>query len=334
MIAYDQIQQVHLEISSLCNARCPLCPRNFRGYQYNDGYVETNLTLDNVKYIFTSEFLKQLKKIWINGNFGDVVMNPESPDIIEYFRSQNENLEILISTNGSARSKSFWQSLAKAGATVQFCLDGLEDTHHLYRQNTNWDTILKNAKTFMEAGGVAVWKMIRFDHNQHQIPECQELSKKLGFTSFELLDQGRDTGPVYDKQGKLVHVLGKYTGQTDFQVLFHKKKTDVVLLEDILPDVKTHNNISCFTKNAGSIYISSTGEVYPCCFTGFSPKTYGKGEYHQAVNAQLAPLMHNNNALQYSLKECIAWFNQVEESWTKDSFENGRLVVCNDNCGA
>jgi MoaA/NifB/PqqE/SkfB family radical SAM enzyme len=334
MIAYDQIKHVHLEISSLCNARCPLCPRNFRGYPHNDGYVETNLTLYNARRIFTSDFLQQIQSILINGNFGDVVMNPESPDIIEYFRSQNENLEILISTNGSARSKSFWQSLAKAGATVQFCLDGLENTHHLYRQNTNWNTILKNAKTFMEAGGVAVWKMIRFDHNQHEIPECQELSKKLGFTSFELLDQGRDTGPVYDKQGKLVHVLGKYTGQTDFQVLFHKKKTDMVLLEDILPDVKTHNNISCFTKNAGSIYISSTGEVYPCCFTGFSPKTYGKGEYHQAVNAQLAPLMHNNNALQHSLKECIAWFTRVEESWNKDSFENGRLVVCNDNCGA
>lgn len=333
MIAYDQIRAVHLEISSLCNARCPQCPRNFHGYPHNDGYVETNLSLDNAKHIFSPNFLQQLQEILINGNFGDAVMNFETPDIIEYFRSQNAYLKIVISTNGSARGKSFWQRLAKTGAIVQFCLDGLEDTHHLYRQNTNWRTILKNAKIFMDAGGAATWKMIKFDHNQHQIQECRELSEKLGFSNFELVDHGRNTGPVYNKHGKLVHVLGKYTGQTDLQVLFHQKKY-MVLLEDILPYVKTHNNISCFTKNTRSIYISSTGEVYPCCFTGFSPRTYGKGEYLQAINAQLAPLTHNNNALQYSLEECIAWFNRVEESWNKDSFENGRLVVCNDNCGA
>jgi MoaA/NifB/PqqE/SkfB family radical SAM enzyme len=146
MIAIDQIRAVHLEISSLCNARCPLCYRNFHGYPHNDGYVETNFSLDNAKHIFSPNFLQQLQEILINGNFGDAVMNPETPDIIEYFRSQNAYLKIDISTNGSARSKSFWQRLAKVGAAVQFCLDGLEDTHHLYRQNTNWRTILKNAR--------------------------------------------------------------------------------------------------------------------------------------------------------------------------------------------
>jgi hypothetical protein len=74
--------------------------------------------------------------------------------------------------------------------------------------------------------------------------------------------------------------------------------------------------------------------VYPCCYTGFSTKTFGRGEYNTAVNAQIAPLIGNNNALEYSLEECISWFNHVEESWAKDSFENGRLVVCNDKCGS
>ena len=109
MIFHDLIREVHLEISSLCNARCPLCPRNFRGYPYNDGYVEANLTLDNAKHIFTSTFLKQLNRIWINGNFGDAVMNPETPDIVEYFRPHNKDLIIDVSTNGSARDENFWR---------------------------------------------------------------------------------------------------------------------------------------------------------------------------------------------------------------------------------
>ena len=330
MIKFNEIQDVHLEISSLCNARCPLCPRNFRGYPYNDGYIETNLSLESCKKIFTPKFLKQLNRIYINGNFGDAVMNPETPDIIEYFYLQNPNLKLEMSTNGSARGKDFWQRLA-GKAEVQFCLDGLEDTHHLYRQNTSWSTIIDNAKTFIAVGGQAIWKMIEFDHNKHQIEACKQLSKELGFIWFSLVDQGRNIGPVYDKHGKLTHVIGNYNGIKEFEFLFHKKKTDLVLLEDITPSQRT--KLDCYTKKAKSIYISSTGEVYPCCFLGISPKTYGHGEYLQAVNAQISPLVKNNNALDYSLEECINWFNDVKRSWSIDTYKNGRLVACYDNCG-
>lgn len=333
MISLKDIRDIHLEISSMCNARCPLCPRNFRGYPYNNGYVETNLTLTNAQHIFLPALLKQLTRIWINGNFGDAVMNPETPDIVEYFRSHNKDLIIDISTNGSARNQDFWIRLAQAKSNVSFCLDGLEDTHHLYRQSTNWLTIINNAKIFISAGGNAIWKMIPFDHNQHQIEECKTLSKQLGFTQFALVPDGRDKGPVFDKQGNLIHVLGNYQEETSFEVLFHKKKTDMILLEDIVDNVTKHENINCYTKQERSIYINSIGDVYPCCWTGFNPKTYGKGDYHQAVNAQLMPLINNNNALENSLEECLKWFNKIEASWTKDTFENGRLVCCNDNCG-
>jgi len=334
MIKFDEIREVHLEISSLCNARCPLCPRNFRGYPYNDGYVEANLTLDNAKHIFTPAFLKQLNRIFVNGNFGDAVMNPETPDIVEYFKSQNKNLIIDISTNASARDHEFWTRLGQAGIEVQFCLDGLEDTHHLYRQNTSWSTIINNAKIFIASGGQAVWNMIRFDHNLHQIDACKAMSEELGFTRFDIIHDGRDNGPVYDKHGNLLHVIGNYQGETDFKILFHKKRTNSILLEDIIPFVTPHTKITCYTKQAKSIFISSTGYAYPCCWTAFSPKTYGRGEYLQAVNTQLKPLIYNNNALEYSLLDCIEWFNLIEESWIKDAFENGRLVCCNDNCGS
>lgn len=330
MILLDEIKDVHLELSSLCNARCPLCPRNFRGYPYNDGYVETNLSLSACQHIFTPELLKQLERIQINGNFGDAVMNPETPEIVDYFYSQNPNLNIEISTNGSARDKHFWQRLV-GKAKIQFCLDGLGDTHHLYRQNTSWNTVINNAKIFIKSGGYAVWKMLKFDHNKHQIEACEQLSIELGFAAFELVNTVRDTGPAFDKHGNLDHIIGNYTGETNFEVLFHKKKTDVVSLEHITVDQYT--KLNCKSKQRKSIYISSTGEVYPCCWLGHSPKTYGHGEFMQVLNAQVAPLVKNNNALMYSLEECIKWFNQVEESWDIDSYKEGRLITCSVNCG-
>jgi MoaA/NifB/PqqE/SkfB family radical SAM enzyme len=334
MIAFDTIRDVHLEISSLCNASCPWCPRTFWGYPYNGGYPEVNMTLANAKTIFSQAFLQQLTSIRINGNFGDIVMNPEGADVVEYFRNANPDLAITISTNGAARAREFWQKLAKNQASVAFCLDGLEDTHHLYRQNTTWSTIVKNAQTFIAAGGVAKWKFIKFKHNLHQVDACRKLSVELGFADFELVDDGRNTAPVFNRAGELTHVLGDYTGEREFEILFHKKKTDLILLEDIVADRTPKRQIQCRAQQSKSIYISANGEVSPCCWTGFYPNTYGAGQYHAAANAQLMPLIAKNNALKYTLSECIEWFSNITRCWDKHTYEQGRLVICDDVCGS
>lgn len=333
MIDYHDIRDVHLEISTLCNAACPWCPRTFWGYPYNGGYPELNLSLNSAKKIFQPEFLKQLKSIRINGNYGDIVMNPDTPDIVDYFLEQNPLLKITISTNGSAQSKEFWQRLAMPGVTVFFALDGLEDTHRLYRQNTIWHRIIENAQTFIDAGGLAVWKMIEFKHNQHQVDACKAMSQKMGFFDFALIKSTRTSAPVFDRNGELVHVMGDYTGETDFEILFHKKTNDEVLLDDVLPGKTPCKKIDCETIKLKSIYIAANGDVSPCCYTGFYPKTYGHGQYHQAANAQLVPLILKNNALEYPLEECIQWFRSIEKSWEIQDYHQGRLLVCDDNCG-
>lgn len=331
MYNIQDIKHVHLEISSRCNASCPLCPRNFYGYPYNDGYVEHDMTLEQARRIFEPAFLSQIKEIYINGNFGDAVMNPDTVAIVQYFRNSNPDLNILVSTNAGARDRAFWTDLAHAGAVIHFCIDGLEDTHSLYRQNTLYSTVIRNAQIFIEAGGRAIWKMIKFDHNQHQWDEAKQRSQALGFQQFLLVDHGRNQGPVYDKQGQLIHVMGE-PAVTEFPVLFHSRRTDEVLLEDIIPG-RTVKKISCDVKKRKSIYISSTGDVYPCCFLGFNPRTYGHGNYHQAANAQFRHLINSNNALEHGLAECITWFSDIEKTWEIPEFQQGRLVICNEVCG-
>jgi len=333
MISYEDIRDVHLEISTLCNAACPWCPRNFWGYPHNNGYPEVSLSLPQSKKIFSPDFLRQLSSIRINGNFGDIVMNTDGADIVEYFREHNKKLQIHVSTNGAARDPEFWQRLARANCEVSFGLDGLGDTHKLYRQNTQWSTVIRNAKFFIDAGGAAIWKMIKFKHNLHQVKECRELSKTLGFQNFELIDHGRDTAPVFNKHGKLTHVLGDYRGETEFNVLFQNKKHDTVLIEDITSDRVPKTKILCETKKLKSIYIAANGDVSPCCWIGHFPQTYGKGQYHEAINSQLVPLIYKNNALEYPLQECIDWFVDIEKSWKIGQYSDGRLIVCDDNCG-
>lgn len=327
MFSINQIRHIELELSSYCNASCPLCPRNLFGYEDIElGYTKKHLTLDEIKKIFSKEFLTQIEYITFEGNFGDPMMNPELISIIEYL-----DKPIDIYTNASLQTDKFWKQLALYPVTVFFALDGLEDTHRIYRRKTNYNKILKNAKVFIEAGGNAIWKMIQFDHNKHQILGAKKLSIELGFKKFELVDHGRNNGPVFDSGGKLEYVIGNFSGNLDLNHYIDLINTGDILIEDISDTPK--KSIHCVSKNNSSIYVSSTGEVYPCCFMGFSPKTFGHGRWHQAVNTQLLEIIKNNNALIENLEKCIEWFNEIPSCWNRDTFQNGRLVVCDSSCG-
>jgi hypothetical protein len=336
----ESVRDLHLEISSLCNAACPLCPRNFSGYPHNAGYDEHNMTVQEAQKIFPAEFVKQLRHITINGNFGDAVMNPDTVPIVNYFKFHNPGLHISISTNGAARDARFWQALAAEGAEVSFCIDGIDDyTHTLYRRNTVYSTVMKNSATFIAAGGRANWKMIDFEHNRDQQESARKLSAQRGFANFFLTNDGRDSGPVYNNNGDLIYIIGE--SKINFTP---SKRIEPAIDRDHSPQYQSNQivwvnksqikNINCQVAKSRSIYVSSTGDVFPCCYTGLNPTRYRNNTDIGYSMEQINHVMSKNNALEYDLTTCIEWFDHVESSWQIDSFENGRLLICNNICGS
>lgn len=323
MYQLSDIVALDIELSSRCNAECPLCPRNFHGYPENRGYPEHDMTLAEAQHILRPDFLRQLKSIWINGNFGDMLMNPDTVDIIKYIKLHS-SADIAISTNGGARNRAFWQDLAKLQTTVHFCIDGLEDTHSIYRKNTVYSVVMANAQAFIAAGGRAVWKMTRFDHNIHQIDTAKQLAKQLGFVQHDLIDHGRNQSPVFNKQKELVYIIGQFP-KTSFEILQNARFDKTFTIPK-----KPASKITCKAQTKKELYINSTGDVYPCCFLGYHPNTYEKGmnTYWGLVNQELAPLAVNHNALQHSLEECINWFNNITPTWESDP-----VRMCNEACG-
>ena len=327
MIQYRDIRSVHLEVSTRCNAACPDCPRNFRGVDVVDTYPVLDMKLAQVKKVFPVEFVQQLDNLLINGNYGDFVTAADGLDIVEYFLSCNPALQIEISSNASARPK-IWTRLGELGITVDFRLDGLKDTHHLYRQNTDWDLVIDNAKKFIAAGGNAIWAMIKFKHNEHQIDACEQLSKELGFSKFWLVDNGRNSFPVFTPDRKLSHIIGDYHGSTDFSELhsisqYYKIQPDTALKDEI-----DDRQIDCYSTRNKEIYINANGEVYPCCWLGFYPQ-HGLS---RPSNLQLRPIISNNNAIEYGIEAAIEWFNGIEQSW-KLTVPQGKIYTCNETCG-
>jgi sulfatase maturation enzyme AslB (radical SAM superfamily) len=306
--------------------------RNFQGYDYNSGYPLTELTLAQFKQIFTPTFLKQLKTVLFNGNLGDFGLARDAKEIVKYV--VDHNVPVTITTNGSMRSPEWWAELALPGVVIGFALDGLEDTHGLYRQDTNWHSIIANAGAFIRAGGTATWRFITFDHNRHQIEQCKQLARELGFSSFIDISEGRDQTLVYTRTGKYSHQIGKLYPE--------EVKDSPPLIKDLIeshvtwfdhrtvvnPKDTTPFNFVCEHLTQKELYVAADGTVYPCCFLGFYPTTM-----HHPGNSQLKQLVKENSALEYGLEHTLQWFDKVEQSWSRNSIADGRLYQCVNSCG-
>jgi hypothetical protein len=50
-------------------------------------------------------------------------------------------------------------------------------------------------------------------------------------------------------------------------------------------------------------------------------------------NKELAPMVKENNALEYSLEHCLEWFESIEQAWNHSSIAEGRPYQCVSTCG-
>lgn len=346
MLSYADLRSIHIELTTRCNARCPMCMRNYRGLDYNSGYPLCELTLDNFKKIVTPEVLQHLIRpmphdpvndgtfrskypgfmgLLFNGNLGDFASASDAVDIVEYVSQYN--VPVRIQTNGSARSPEWWARLAFPNVVVGFALDGLADTHSLYRQDTDWHRVIRNASALIAAGGRAWWRFIPFDHNRHQKQQCEQLSRELGFENFVEIYDGRDTTPVFDRRGNFSHSIGVPYSNVDISTLLHSHIANLISVPRHANDIE-NLKIGCIHKKNREIYLAADGSIYPCCFLGFYPKTM-----NHPGNQQLSPMVQENNALEFGLEHCMQWFNTVEQSWSRPSIQQGRLYQCVASCG-
>lgn len=194
MYHYEEIKTVHLEMTEACNASCPMCARNLNGGEVSPLLHGAELTISDIEQIFPPEFIKQLDRLYMCGNYGDPAVAKDTLEAFAYFREHNAKINLSMHTNGSMKKPEWWAELAgvigRKGYVI-FGLDGLEDTNHLYRQGTVWSKIMENAQAFIAAGGRARWDYIVFAHNEHQVETARSLAESMGFEKFNVKKSNR-----------------------------------------------------------------------------------------------------------------------------------------------
>ena len=184
-----------LEPTSRCNLACPQCSRVLDG-KLNPDLPQIELSQDQVEHIFGDGIGPRLREVYCSGNFGDPSTFSHLHWMIRYLRKQGLP-KFYFSTNGSLHSPDWWAELGRLmnqpEDTIQFSIDGLEETNAIYRVNSNFEKIMRNVRAFIQAGGRAQWDFLVFLHNEHEVEEARERARSEGFVAFNL----KRTGPVF-----------------------------------------------------------------------------------------------------------------------------------------
>ncbi len=356
----DYPSTIHMEPTKACNARCPQCGRTMNNTletmpNLNDkDEIDPDWIYDKLK---TDKFFSKVKNIHINGNHGDIVMHSNPKKLIEKLIAAGIRV-ISISTNGSGLSTSFWKWASQIHKTnkkfnVTFAIDGLHDTHHLYRRNTRLDTVLKNLRTFANGGGWANVVVNVNGNNKHQVDDIKKLAVEHGAknfwirynerfkTNFEIC-YDKDFNPEYellsaDQKSEIDTEKNRPISQAHWAILREKfgKQFPVEKSRHKIPYIKS--NITCQISTKGSFtsfYLSADGRLWPCCWTevDFTHKTLfdKKSDWIDRYYYEMED-PYFNSLYHYSSHDILKLdcFSKLSETWKSDQC----MGFCSKFCG-
>jgi MoaA/NifB/PqqE/SkfB family radical SAM enzyme len=269
------------------------------------------------------------------GSIDEPITHPEFFEILKEAYKINPYYTIHIHTNGSIRSENEWKELAvlllkfKSPHMTLFSIDGLKDTNHIYRQNTDYDKIIKNSQAFIDAGGYAVWQFLIFPWNSHQINEAKDISIKMKFKEFHsrhdrsiVTSLGLEN--INEKKLKNQSGTSEYSGSLD----------DLIQSYENLNDVE----ISCNNQQYGMYFLSFDSKLWPCCFipNGYLQLQQEKVDF---LRKRIDNVYSKdfNDLTKKSVREILDssfYKNDLVESWNNSVSTGpcGKITRCAETC--
>jgi len=269
------LEHWHIELCSKCSLKCPRCSRQ----EVPEGLVNRDLSLEWFKNNFTGRLLTDVRKLTFCGDDGDPIYAKDFLKILSWLRENNNEVQFVIVTNGSYKTKKWWEqldSVLNEKDHIHFSLDGWDqESNNIYRVNCNWFSIMTGIDVMRKSKAHKTWAAIAFKFNEHKIFDMQEMAKKLAFDSFQLtlsskFGKNYDTYPKDDPlqpSDKFI-ASGRFTRTT--VGLSGKKWHDNCV--DIFTKRFYNKNSTpsiiplCMIGNKG-LYLNAKGKFYPCCWT-------------------------------------------------------------------
>ena len=342
----NEITQIHFEHTSKCNLLCPQCARVTDDGTVNPYMPIDEMSLDDYKRILTPDVVKHVNHVFWCGNYGDSIASNNFLECLEFVKSTGiEGIGIV--TNASARTPDWWRKLANIlngpKQSITISVDGLKDTNHLYRFNSNWNKIIENVTAFIEAGGEVHWDYLIFDHNIHQVSEAKELAKSLGVKSINFKNTSRFVKvEEFNKASNDALTVKTRKSEHTISSKENKNKSKYDQIIDKFGSFQTYVDqtpITCKYKKKNMIYIDFEAKAWPCCWVGTNRYSTGRKNIQtkQIIDLQERYGKDFNSTKIYSLKEIMEhkfYNNDLVSSWSnKMNDKNPKLFTCGRTCG-
>ena len=338
MTFYQTVKTIQIETSSMCNAACPQCLREWWDGDHSR-IKQTYIPTEFYETRIPQHVYDNLEKINFCGTVGDPCTAPNFIDVCRVVKKKNPNIEISIATNGGMKNTEWWDELASVLTDrdhVIFGIDGLADTNHIYRVNVRWEKLMRNVKAFIKAGGKAYWQFISFAHNEHQIPLAEQMSKDMGFINFFTIYNNRFV--VEDLFGKKSVGAGGVPlmppkAEQEQSILLRRKKPMPTEPEEWMRTAEKQC-IKCQAQETKEAYIDAETHLFPCCYLAgakftLDPTDTNDGYYNHWSSDGADSIKLSLNDWDEILS--CNYYKNLEKSWSQ-KFGEGRLLVCSGVC--
>ena len=175
-------RMIDLEVSRLCNLKCPGCLRNADSSLCHEG--EPYCTLDRVKDIM--EEIPSLRGFNFMGD-GEPLCNPEFQDIVKYIGSKK--IDILLTTNGLLATRKIVDDLVKSGVyRIHMSIDGADkETYETIRAGGEFGKAIENLKMIASSGVALCVNVMMYEETMEQMPKMVRLCKDAGVKEITFL---------------------------------------------------------------------------------------------------------------------------------------------------
>jgi len=282
---------LHIETTTRCTLACPACPRTTWRDILKKPVPKNDLDVDLLARFLDCPGGKQITKFLLCGDYGDSIYYPDLFRLIEKFRDQ---VSFYLVTNGSRQTERFWNRLSgmlTENDTVVFSIDGLEDTNHLYRINSDWASIMKGLDIVIKSPAKVHWKTIVFNFNYNKLKDIKNFAESKG-TTFHAEKTHRYGNAQLEPPEAFI--------QTNhlFSDTFINDQIEIEIEPRCEKDAKV---------------ITSDGYLSPCDWIR-NPKTFYKSQLWKQKERWLDKVKMENNTFDRAIMVIRDWENYVRQN--------------------
>lgn len=193
-------RQIRLEASSACQLRCPSCPTTSKVTKpvIGTGWLTFN---DFRKLVDDSPWVEEIEL----SNYGEMFLNPQLPQIMEYAHERGLVLTCDNGTNFNYVSEEAVEALARFRFRSITCsIDGASaETYGVYRIGGDFQRVIANIRRlnhykehYQSPLPFLTWQFVVFGHNEHELPAARQLARELGMRFYGKLSWDSQVSPI------------------------------------------------------------------------------------------------------------------------------------------